>query len=149
MDPQYFNEIQQWYVVFQDRRKPRTRCIHWLLHDRFVHCLLVRPVNDQQTLVIDPAQWGVMVAVVDSDVESFLTEKAARTTAIVSYVADYRKLEGYYPRGPYTCVTLLKAILGLKKCALLQTPFSLYKYLLKSERTTVVKPYIPYVRDFT
>lgn len=142
---EYFDEVQQWYVVFQERRKPRTRLIHWLLHDTFVHCLLVRAVGDQ-TLVIDPLQWGVAIKSYPQPVEQYLMEHAHEASAILSYVADYRRLGDYVPRGIYTCVTALKAILGLRKCWAVQTPFSLYRFLLSYDHTVVVKPYIPYVR---
>lgn len=140
----YFDEVQQWYVVFQDRRKPRSRIIHWLLHDAFVHCLLVREVNGQ-TMVIDPLQWGIGVKVYEQPLDEFLIENAPQASAILSFVADYRRLEGYVPRGVYTCVTAIKAILGLRRCLFVQTPFSLYRYLLRYQHTVVVKPYIPYI----
>lgn len=143
---EYYDEVQQWFVVFQARTRPRTRLIHYLLHDDFVHCLLVRSIGDK-TLVIDPLQWGVGVKVYDEPADQFIVNHSHQASAILSYVADYRRLDGYIPRGVYTCVTLIKGILGIKKAAFIQTPFALYLLMLRYETTTIVKPFIPYMRE--
>lgn len=147
MAPEYLEEVQHWYVVFQKREKPRFRLIHWLLHDHFVHCLLVREAPGGTTLIIDPMPWGVAVKFVEQDIDSLLLASADQTSAIVSFITDYRRIAGYRPRGIYTCVTLLKSMLGMKSKPFIQTPFALYRYLLKWPQSTVVKPYIPYIRE--
>ena len=145
-DSNWFEEIQQWYVVFQRLENPRTKLWHWLLNKSFVHCLLVRELPDGTVMIIDPRRWGVSVRFVNQPFEQFLVDHAHQCTAMLGFTADYRRLDGYKARCFYTCVSVCKSILGLKKCLFVQTPFALYKVLVRCSQTTIVKPYVPYVK---
>lgn len=148
----YFDEIQQWYVVFHPRVKPRHRWIHWLVRRDMAHCHLARELPGGHTLVVDAWQWGIAVHVVEKSIDEYLIEQAQGTpemvaaSAVLGFTADYRRLGDYRTRGVYTCVTLTKAVLGLWKCAQVQTPMGLYKLLLKYPTCTVVKPYVPFLQ---
>lgn len=140
----YFDEVQQWYVAFIKRERPRTRFIHWLVCDDFAHVIMVREAPGNATLLIDPEEWGCALQYVDKPVDEFLLEIAPRCSALVSYMADYRRCVQYRFRGIYTCVTLCKTILGIWGCWSIR-PKGLYKFLLKRNTTTVVKAFIPYL----
>ena len=142
---QYFDEVQTWCVVFFLRERPRTRFIHYLLNDDFVHCILLREMPDGRTLMIDPEQWGIAISFQDKALENILLEYGPRASAVLMHTVDYRRFSQYRVRGVYTCVTLCKAILGLWKCWGVQTPFGLYRLLLKYPTTTIIKPYSPYL----
>lgn len=143
---QFFDEIQQWYVVFHPRGAPRHRWFHFLLRDDFAHCFLARELPDGKSLVVDAQHWGIGVSIREESLEQLLLEQAKDATAIVGYTADYRRQTAYRTRAIYSCVNICKAVLGLYGCAQVQTPFGLYKLLVKHRTTTVVKPFIPYVK---
>lgn len=140
----YFDEVQQWYVVFIKREKPRTRLIHWLVCDDFAHVVMVRELPDGKALLVDPEEWGTALRFIDQPIDEFIIDLAPRASAILSYAADYRRCVQYRFRGIYTCVNICKTILGVWGCWS-QRPRGLYKFLMKRSTTTVVKPYIPYL----
>lgn len=139
MQPAYFDEVQQWYVVFSKRRTPRCRLIHWLLCPDLSHVYLIRETPEGKTMVIDPQQWGVATQFIDMPIDEALLKAAHVSTAMLGYTADYRRTFNFVPRGIYTCVTLVKAMLALK--GLYVTPRGLYKALLKHPFCTPVKLY--------
>lgn len=142
MTPEYFAEVQQWYVVFSQRRTPRCRLFHWLVSPAFNHVYLMRERPDGGTLVIDPLKWGMAVQYVEMNFEEALLRAATVSTAMLGYTADYRVSSvRFVPRGIFTCVTAVKAILGLRSRAM--TPLGLYRKLLKSPYTTPVKVHDP------
>ncbi len=140
----YFDEIQQWYVVFLKRAKPRTRFIHWLVCDDFAHVVMARETPDGRTLLVDPEEWGCALAFVDMPIEDFIVQLDPKASAILSYMADYRRCVQYRFRGIYTCVTICKTILGVWGCWGI-LPKHLYRFLLRRAHTTVVKGFIPYL----
>lgn len=144
MRDHYFDEIQAWYVVFLKRALPRTRLIHWFVCSEFAHVIMVRENPKGGSIVINPSDWGTSVRFIEETPEEYLTIMAPHSTAILSYVADYRRCVQYRFRGVYTCVTLCKTILGVWGCWS-QFPKGLYKFLLKRGGTTIVKAYIPYL----
>jgi hypothetical protein len=147
MQPEYFDEVQQWYVVFTRRRVPRCYFWHWLIKPSFNHLYLVRELPDGNTILIDPLKWGAAVQFVELPLDEYLLKAAQHenATAMLGYTADYRRCATFVPRGFYTCVMLVKAILGLKLRTL--TPFGLYKALCRHPATTVIKPYVPYIQN--
>lgn len=145
MQPQYFDEIQQWYVVFSKRRVPRCYFWHWLLKPEFSHLYLVREAPDGNAMLIDPLKWGVAVQFTETPIDDYLLGVSPHATAVLGYIADYRRIFNFVPRGFYTCVTMVKAVLGLKTMTL--TPFGVYRHLLRNPLTSVVKPYVPYVQN--
>lgn len=142
-----FDESQTWYVVFSERRVPRWHLVHWIIHKPFSHCYLVRELPDGNAMLLDPLRWGLAVQITQKNLEEYLTAAAPHATALLSYTADYRRCGDYVPRGLYSCVTILKAVLGLKCLAI--TPFQLYKSLVQHPHTTVIKPYVPYIQNPT
>lgn len=143
MQPEYFDEIQQWYVVFSKRRVPRCYFWHWFLKPEFSHLYLVREAPDGNVMLIDPLKWGVAVQFTQTPIDDYLLGVSHHATAVLGYIADYRRTFTFVPRGLYTCVTIVKAVLGLKAMTL--TPFGVYRQLLRNPLTTVIKPYVPYV----
>jgi hypothetical protein len=136
--PEFFDEVQQWYVVFTKRRVSRCHPVQRLLHPAFSHVYLMRERRDGGTLVIDPLKWGMAVQYVEMNFEEALLRAAQVSTAMLGYTADYRRSSNHFVlRGPFNCVTAVKAILGLRCWAL--TPRALYKRLLTSEFTTPVR----------
>ena len=140
-----FDEIQIWYVAFYSKRRPRSRLIHWLMHPDMMHCAMFKECGDK-TLIIDPKEWGAGVSVVDIPITEAMEIEASACSAMVSIVVDYSIINGYKPRGFYTCVSFIKTVLGLYKCSFVQTPLALYKLLLKYPNATVIKPWSPYMR---
>jgi hypothetical protein len=139
----YFDEVQQWYVVFQKRPVPLSRFIHLFLKREFGHCFLVREISEDKIITINPLMWGVAVQVLGMKLEDYLLSVGPDSTAILGLTADYRRMSNYIPRGLYTCVTLCKSVLGLS--GLFVTPFKLYKCIIKKQHSQVVKPYVPYI----
>jgi hypothetical protein len=139
----YFDEIQQWYIIFLRREKPRTKLHHYLVCDDFAHVFLVRENPNGGILAINPSAWGTAVSFFEITLDEYLCGIAEKASAILSYTADYRRFHDYVWRQPHNCVSVTKAILGLTCYA--QLPKGLYKHLMKSEATTVVKPFIPYL----
>lgn len=142
----YFDEVQQWYVIFFRRGKPRHRWFHWFLRDDFVHCATVRQIDPFKTLLIEVKAWGVISQIVNQSIEDYLLNHLEISSAILGFTVDYRRQAEARPRGIINCVTLTKAILGLWNCPFVQTPFALYKLLLQYPLCTVVKAYVPHVR---
>lgn len=140
----YLDEVQQWYVAFIKREKPRTRLCHWLVDSDFAHVVMVRELPQGGILLVDPEEWGTALIFRETPIDEFLVEIAPRCCAILSYVADYRRCVQYRFRGFYTCVSICKTILGIWGCYS-QRPKGLYKFLMKRNTTTVVKPFIPYL----
>lgn len=141
----YFDEIQQWYIVFERKEIFKGHFIQRILKKDFCHCYLVREIAPDKVLVIDPLLWGTAVAVVDRKLEDYLLNAAQRAAAILGFTADYRRCVRYIPRGLYTCVTMCKSVLGLTTGRWALTPYRLYRHLLRYPHTTIVKPYTPYV----
>lgn len=98
-------------------------------------------------MTIDFKTWGVGVSFIDQPVEEYLLQQCRScASAVLGYTADYRRQVMPRWRGVLTCVTLTKAVLGLWKCAHIQRPYALYKLLLRYPTTTVIKPYVPFLR---
>jgi hypothetical protein len=145
INPIYFDEIQQWYVIFLPRSAPRSCWWHWLVRDEFAHCWLAREIGPRQMMVVEQNDWGIAVQIIDRPLDEYLLEQGRIATAILGYTADYRRQTQPRRRVIYTCVNTVKAVLGLYHCAEVQTPYGLYKLMLRYAATTVVKPFVPFV----
>jgi hypothetical protein len=126
------------YVVFQSapERSP------WQLwtSPAFRHCWAFRPIwfpeqglaADEFTLKIEFPEGQVDVAVwwteTDETVETYLAEPLV--TDILRVVVDVDSKMGYMPKGLLTCVSGLKALLGVRAWWVL-TPRQLYQHLLR------------------
>jgi hypothetical protein len=98
-------------------------------------------------LIIDPLSWGIATRYEPKPFEEIVLYHAQDASAVLSYVADYRFNTYPIHRLAYTCVSIVKSILGLRRGLLVQTPKALYKYLLTRPGTNVIKPWAPYMSN--
>lgn len=137
-----FDEVQHWYVVFTPRTTPRRLFWHFLTDFDFSHAYLVRELPDATAMVINPLRWGIAVHMTGRPIDEYIIETANNSTAVLGYTADYRTCSSaYVPRLAYSCVSIIKAILGIRSLCL--RPRALYKLLLKSELITPIKIHDP------
>lgn len=93
---------------------------------------------------IEPLAWGVHATYLDVPLMDAIKEAAeSDITALISITVDYRTVSKKALRGPITCVSVIKALLGVNNLRF--TPKMLYKYLCKHDGLAVIKPYVPYV----
>lgn len=126
------------FVVFQ----PSSQPIFW---DAFTspawrHCWLILPCSypspglmaDVYSIKVEPVRWGIDFAVWWAEPEIVAREfYKAGVTAIVQVDVDLPpKHSGFIPRGLPTCVTMVKAALGLRAWNV-WTPKALFRYLLE------------------
>lgn len=141
-----YNKAQTWYVIFE---KPRSRGFRWwrlFTGNRFAHCWMITQAGEG-IIYYEPLHWGMCCHYDETTLDHALTELAASDiTALVSVTIDYRLCHEYQWRGLYSCVSQVKAALGLRKCYFTLTPFQLYKRLCKNDKAIVIKPFVPYVR---
>ncbi len=111
-------------VVFEDQ--PESRWLRWL-RPGFRHCFcLVR--GEGGWIVCDSRSDGlVILPAPDCGVEP-LARSYARLGARVLAVAGRPARGRLLPPGPFTCVELVKRVLGLNGCGIL-TPYRLYRRL--------------------
>lgn len=138
-----FSEAITWAVVFT---KPPATERHWttyFTHKDFAHCYLIRECG-QGALVIDPLAWGIATQYEANSFNDVVAYHAKDATACLLFVADYRFNTYAIGRLFYSCVAVCKAVLGLRRGRLVQTPKQLYKYLLQTKGASVVKPWSPW-----
>lgn len=140
---QYFDEIQSWIIVFDNAAAHEKRWWHYFPF-KMGHVYLLRDVNGS-TLMLNPLEWGLAVRHENIDISEAVQHYAANAQAILSFTSDYRRNVAPVRRGFITCVSLCKAVLGLKNCRSI-TPFQLYKWLLK-RGAIIIKPYVPYAGE--
>lgn len=140
-------DCRTWYVVFD---RPTRRCFRWwhlFTGWRFGHVWAFTAAGDDMIVRVDPLAWGIHVQPLELKIGDVLLELAQRPiTGMLSITVDYKiSSVDDVRRGVYSCVSVLKAVLGLRKCPLVITPFQLYKYLCKHEGCIPLKAYIPYI----
>lgn len=126
------------YVVFQSARE-RSPWSLWTSR-AFAHCWVFRPIwfpeqglaADEFTLKIEFPQGMIDVAVgwcdADRTIEQFLAEDVVVDILRVRVDADDKI--GYMPKGLLTCVSGVKAFLGVRAWWIL-TPRQLYEHLIR------------------
>ena len=94
----------------------------------FKHCFLILE-NDGAYFVVDPISYKVEVSsfFLESNLFFQRLENLGMKILKVSFVQNQRKSWTF---GIFTCVEVVKRILGISKKRVL-TPYQLYKYLLK------------------
>lgn len=140
-----YAECRTWYVVFDKPRERQWRWFRIFTGRRFSHCYALSEAGGG-TMRVEPLAWGLCCTWVETEIATTLLDYAqADTTAILSVTVDYRLAQDDVYRGVFTCVSALKALLGLRKCPFTVTPFQLYKRLCKHNGCIAIKPYIPYI----
>lgn len=140
---EYFDEVQSWLIVFDKGQSEQKRWWH-LLPLRMGHVFLLREAGSG-VLMLNPVEWGLAVRYESISLIDAAQHYGANAQAILSYTCDYRRNVLPVRRGVITCVSIVKAVLGLRKCRAV-TPFGLYRQLLK-RGAFVVKPFVPYVGE--
>lgn len=142
------NEVRTYFVCFR-RVMGNRRWFHWFIKPQFGHVYLLTKADDNGCILYEPLEWGVNLTYWDVSIDDAVMAQchAPEVTAVLAYTVDYGKMPDYYVRrGIFTCVSAVKAVLGLKTCGFLVTPMQLYKHLLKSYAIPA-KAYIPYVNE--
>lgn len=138
-------EARTWYIVFDVPRSRRRRWWHLFTGSIFSHCWAFSDVGGG-VVRVEPLAWGLCVMHEALSVDDMLKGFYESTcTAILSVTVDYRTAVFQPLRGFFTCVSIIKALLGVANCPFTITPFQLYKMLCKHEGCIAIKPYIPYV----
>lgn len=132
------------FVIFQGADHRRA----WRIFTRrgWRHVLIVLPVHTGSSLrspvhslVINPLTWGVQCDVI-FERPADLAQEALRegATCVVRMPVDQKFDREYIPRGLFTCVTLIKSILGVAAWYV-WTPEHLARYLLRHGGSIVRK----------
>lgn len=138
-----FNETQFWYVIFAGAQG--RAWWHWFTGRRFAHVYLMREVPGG-VLEVNPLRFGVTVVHHDGNAASVILPRIQSATAALGLVINYAKREDAIGRGLYSCVSIVKAVLALRRCWAF-TPWQLYKHLLINHKPEVMKAYAPYITD--
>lgn len=141
-----FTEARTWHIVFDKPRSRTFRWYHFLTGKRFAHVWAFTDAG-AGVMRIEPLAWGICALYEPQNVNTMLHDFAQgdNCTALLSVTVDYRTADDCL-RGPYNCVSVIKALLAMRKSRFTFTPFQLYKELLKHEGCAIVKPFIPYLR---
>lgn len=139
-----FGETRTWYVVFDWQRSKVWRWWHLFTRKEFAHCWLFSEVGNG-VMIIDPQAWGIAARYEDKPIMEYAAEIVGHNiTALVSITVDYRACTAEpVRRGFYSCVSTLKAVLGLRHGFYTITPFQFYRLLHKQRGFLNIKPYAP------
>lgn len=144
---EYYTKIHTWYVIF-DKQRTQREWFSYITGRKWAHVYLARSTEEGSVLVVNPLNWGIVVETYPNmKIEDYLIG-FADSTAILSYTADYRRNVDRVTHGLYSCVNVVKQVLGLRFCWAI-TPFQLYRHLCKHKTTIMVKPYVPYLQNQT
>lgn len=102
---------------------------------------MIREIAEGHCIVVDPLSWGIAIRHEAHSLES-VVEYYAKSAVVLSFTADYRRNVDPVRRGVYSCVSSVKAILGIRRCRAI-TPFGLYRWLCNNG-AIMVKPWVPY-----
>lgn len=128
----------RWYVVFEGDVQPeRVRWWHfwrWITPPAFRHCWAFGEIGDDFVSVL-PEMGGTRVmftsreALKEEGFDHMWQWAVARGEIVIP--ATHVMQDRFAMRwSPFTCVTLIKSLLGLRFCGAL-TPYRLYCYLVK------------------
>jgi hypothetical protein len=142
---QRYDECRTWYIVFD---RPRSRHSRWwriFTGRQFAHCWAFTEAGEGM-IRYEPLRWGLCCTyepTKPTDMAELLIRNGV--TALLSVTVDYRTANDWVIRGPYSCVSSLKALLALRKWGIF-TPFALYKYLVRNHDACIpIKAWAPFV----
>ncbi len=125
---------RRYYVVFTDRLSPHR---HWwdiFTRKGWRHCyVLWQPLSQthQPVIQVSAMFWGVGVHYTNGHIDDACSILMREDWCSSILVVDCQ-LPGSLPfacRGPITCVTIIKAMLGIR-ARRIWTPFQLHRYLI-------------------
>ena len=125
------------YVVFAKGKRGTI----WSIFCRrgWGHCLVLQPAYDpfpgllskQYTIKIEPQTWGIDVELWLETPEEIARQFSAAGDVVVRYKTTVpAKGMMFVPRGVFSCVSIVKAVLGINAWRLL-TPWHLFLYLVR------------------
>lgn len=122
--------------VFFDRRRTNQFCWwHLFVSKKWAHCLVLLDY-EKQTLVCDCLAAGLFLTIEDRPIkEQSKLLKEFGCTAIVKITPNSFE-QKFYWRGLITCVSVVKAALGIRKSSVL-SPHGLFCYLMKNGGTLI------------
>ena len=98
----------------------------------FRHVLLITPLSNTQTLIIDPVAHAIIHNVKNHSIEVILRKvKSIAGSKIIKYNRPVSRKKKWRFRGLYNCVTLTKAVLNIWCWSI--TPNQLFKYLIRDK----------------
>ena len=125
------------YVVFQQRQG--RGFWHAFTAPAWRHCWVMIPAYWPEpglmatcvTMKVEPLKWGIDTEVwwehPEIVAQAFLD---AGATAVVAFPVKAPPTEGFVFRGLFSCVVIVKAVLGVKNWRV-WTPWQLFRYLLR------------------
>ncbi len=119
------NSVEKFYVGFSGETTVR---ILRLLKPGFRHCFLFFG-DENYTFVVDPILNRIDLSFLPLGIENTLQFFKANGIKII-YVPKRFEMSKGFSLGIFTCVEVVKRILGISKISIV-TPFRLYKFLKK------------------
>ena len=95
---------------------------------RFGHAQIFWETPNGDVAAIGALPWAIRIASFDRSLEDYLNDlKTAGATACIKYTSDFSKVKPI-PCGFFTCVSVIKSILGIKSFFVI-TPKQLFRTL--------------------
>lgn len=132
-----FKDSQTWYVVFDTSTSGNwwTR----LLKKEFRHVLLWREIEGGCICINPLAHVFAVQYYANAKLDDMIRQELEQgCTAILSQTVHYSSFYHIQPIEPFTCVTVAKRMLGIRKRII--TPFALYREMVKMG-ATIIKPF--------
>lgn len=142
------NEDRYYYVLFS-RYSPERSTFFWRLvnfcfcfrHPSLAHVDLALPVGGDRTLILTSSPWQICPLVYEKSIEDYL-EEALKNIPDMRACIKFKSVtqsDNYRARGIITCISFVKAVLGLRGFFLV-TPYQLFKKLKKMGGTVLCQP---------
>lgn len=126
-----------YYVIFEPRRSGKRRIFHRFISREFNHVLVLRDYGSF-VAALEPMIGGISLQVFTWDAKTKLREAIKAGATAILYIQSPYMMDTprYHFRGIYTCVSAVKAFLGLHgpACFWIITPEQLYRRLLKDSK---------------
>jgi len=119
------NSVASFYVGFSDET---TIPVLRLLKRGFRHCFLFFG-DEEHTVVLDPIANRIDLSILNLGISECVKLFAVQNIKII-YVPKRFDVCKISSSGVFTCVEVVKRVLGISKVSIV-TPFRLYKFLLK------------------
>lgn len=111
------------------------------------HCLLLISIYfpaagvfaRRYTMVVNPCGWGLHVDVIWRTPEQIVAEFVAEgCTAVLQQTVELPPPQPFILRGVFTCVSVIKAALGLRNWRVV-TPYGLFRFMLANGATVIFR----------